>query len=239
LICRTKREGRHALLSLCFDGHFYLRFVRRGGIWAVLLLGAATVLGAAKVETTGACTESAVPDSVKKVLAAEGYRVTLDDGLTANLWPAAQIQTSSKVREDATYPLAPSTFFGVIVFGKNTRDCRGNTIPGGTYGLRYELQPNDGDHLGISPTPDFLLLVPVAADPNPAQVYSFDQLVHLSEQVTGKKHPAPLNLMPADTTQFPSVMTDSEERTILFFKVKTQSSGDLAFGLVVKAPSSE
>jgi hypothetical protein len=182
--------------------------------------------------------ESAVPDAVKKVLAVQGYRVTLEDGATANLWPVAQIQTGSKAREDATYGLAPSTFVGVIVLAKNTRDCRGNMIPAGAYNLRYELYPSDGAHLGVTPTPDFLLLVPTAADANPAQNYSFQQLVALSKQVTGKNHPAPMNLVPADATQFPSVVTDPEEHTILFFKVKTQS-GELPLGLVVKAPTPE
>ena len=201
-----------------------------------MLLAATALLAAVKVDTTGPCTESAVPEAVKQVLAGRGYQVTLDDGSTANLWPAAQIQTSGKVREDATYRLAPSTFFGVIVFAKNTRDCRGNLIPAGAYNLRYELQPNDGAHLGVTPTPDFLLLVPAAADRDPGQTYSFEQLVSLSKQVTGKNHPAPMNLVPADATQFPSVVTDAEEHTILYIKVKTQS-GELSVGLVVKAPT--
>ena len=212
--------------------------MRRQTLFAVVLLAASAVLAAPKVETTGPCTESAVPDAVKQVLAAKGYRVMLDDGSTASLWPAAQIQTGSKAREDATYGLAPSTFIGVIVLAKNTRDCRGNMIPAGAYNLRYELQPNDGAHLGVTPTPDFLLLVPAAADANPAQTYSFEQLVALSKQVTGKNHPSPMNLVPADVTQFPSVITDGEEHTILYLKVQTQS-GELPLGLVVKAPTPE
>ena len=212
--------------------------MRRQGPLALVLLAAAAVLAASKVETTGPCTESAVPDSVRQVLGQQGYRVTLDDGGTANLWPAAQIQNGSKAREDAIYGFAPSTFFGVIVFTKNTRDCRGNMIPAGAYNLRYELQPNDGSHLGVTPTPDFLLLVPAAADANPGQTYSFEQLVRLSKQVTGKNHPAPMNLVAPEATQFPSVITDAEEHTILYLKVKTQS-GDLPLGLVVKAPTPE
>jgi hypothetical protein len=204
----------------------------------VLLIAATAVLAAPKVETTGPCTERAVPDAVRQVLAAQGYRVTLDDGGTANLWPAAQMQTGSKAREDATYGFALSTLFGVIVFDKNTRDCRGNMIPAGAYNLRYELQPNDGSHLGVTPTPDFVLLVPAAADANPSQTYSFEQLVRLSKQVTGKNHPAPMNLVPPDAQQFPSVVTDAEEHTILYLKVKTQS-GDVPLGLVVKAPTPE
>lgn len=225
-------------LSSGSGAELFLRFVQRVGLSAVVLLAAIAVLAAPKVEITGPCTESAVPDSVKKALAPTGYHVTLDDGLTANLWPAAQILTSSKAREDATYALAPSTFFGVIVFAKSTRDCRGNTISAGAYNLRYELYPNDGAHLGVTPTPDFLLLVPAAADVNPGQSYSFEQVVNLSKQATGKNHPAPMNLAPADIAQFPSVVTDLEEHTMLYIKVKTQS-GELPIGLVVKAPTPE
>ena len=111
-------------------------------------------------------------------------------------------------------------------------------IPAGAYNLRYELQPNDGDHLGVTPTPDFLLLVPAAVDANPGQTYSYEQLVALSKQATGKNHPSPMNLVPADVTQFPSIITDAEEQTILYLKVKTQS-GELPLGLVVKAPTPE
>jgi hypothetical protein len=203
-----------------------------------LLLLAVGALAAPRVETTGLCTDAAVADAVKKALAPQGYRVTLDDGSTVDIWPPAQIQTTAKAREDATYPLAPSLFFGVIHFAKNARDARGNAISAGTYNLRYELQPNDGNHLGTSPTPDFVLLVPATADTNPAQSYSFDQVIHLSEQVTGKRHSAPFNLVPADATQFPSVTIDSEDHTILFFKVKTQS-GELPLALVVKGTTEE
>lgn len=195
-------------------------------------------LAVPKVERTGPCTDPVVADAVKKVLAPQGYRVTLDDGSIVDLWPAAQIPTSAKTREDATYSLPPSSFFGVIHFAKNARDARGNAISAGTYNLRYELQPNDGNHLGTSPTPDFLLLVPAAADTDPAQIYSFERVIQLSEQVTGKKHPGVFNLVPADAKQFPSVVTDANDHTVLFFKIKTRS-GELPLGLVVKGTTEE
>ena len=127
---------------------------------------------------------------------------------------------------------------GVIHFERNTRDYRGDAIQSGFYSLRYELQPNDGDHLGTSPTPDFLLLLPPASDTDPGHTYQFEELVGLSRQVTGKKHPAPFNLVPADAKEFPSVTTDPDDHTILFFNVKTQS-GELPMGLVVKGTTTQ
>ena len=82
------------------------------------------------------------------------------------------------------------------------------------------------------------MLVPAAADTNPAQSYSLDRMISLSEQVTSKRHPAVFNLVPADAKQFPSVVTDSENHTILFFRVKTES-GELPLALVVKGTTEE
>lgn len=212
--------------------------VRRAFACAAIFLVTSFAFAAPKVETISACSDSNVPDSIKKVLAAQGYRVTLDDGSAVEVWPRAQFATGTKAREDATYLLALSTFAGLIHFEKNTRDYRADAIPAGFYNLRYELQPNDGDHLGTSPTPDFLLLVPPSADTDPEHTYDFKALVDLSRQVTGKKHPAPLNLVPADAKEFPSVTTDPDDHTILFFKVKTQS-GELPMALVVKGTTTQ
>ena len=213
------------------------RIVRSLAVGTILLF-ATLARAAPRLDTLGPCTDASVPEAVKKALASQGYRVTLDDGSTVALWPRSQVATASKARDDATYPLAPSTFVGVIVFDKNTRDYRGDAIPAGTYHLRYELQPSDGDHLGTSPTPDFLLLVPPGSDSDPDRAYTFDQLVDLSRQVTGKKHPGPLNLVPAEAKELPLVSTDSEDHTILSFKVKTQS-GDLPLSLVIKGTTTE
>jgi hypothetical protein len=211
--------------------------MRKLALVFVLLL-ATVALAAPKLETVGACTDSSVPDGIKKALAAQGYKVTLDNGDTLTVWPAAEIKQAAKGRDDVIYQLTPSQFVGVIHFDKNTKDYRGNVIQAGTYNLRYEIQPSDGDHLGTAPTVDFLLLVPTAADADPAASYNFDQMVALSRQVTGKKHPAPFNLMPPDAKQYPSVSVDNEAHTILSFKVKSQS-GDMPFALVVNGTTTE
>ncbi len=211
--------------------------LRKCSVCAVLLL-ATVAVAAPKLETVGACSDPAVPDAVKRALAPQGYKVTLDNGDTLTVWPAAQIKQAAKGREDVTYQLAPSEFVGVIHFDKSTRDYRGNAIAAGAYNLRYEIQPSDGDHLGTAPTVDFVLLVPTAADADPNASYNFDQMVGLSRQVTGKKHPAPFNLLPPDAKQYPSVSVDNEAHTILAFKVKSQS-GEMPFSLVVNGTTTE
>jgi hypothetical protein len=44
-------------------------------------------------------------------------------------------------------------------------DFRGQQVPVGFYTLRYALIPDDGNHLGVSPNPDFLLLIPLSPIP--------------------------------------------------------------------------
>src|SRR5204863_9066085 len=122
LFIRTQAGTEHFLASTV---KHRLRYMRWKTAALLLLVLSASALAAPRVETTGPCTDSAVADAVRKALAPQGYRVILDDGSTVDLWPPAQIQSSAKTREDATYPLAPSLFFGVIHFAKNARDARG------------------------------------------------------------------------------------------------------------------
>src|SRR5437764_5148636 len=53
---------------------------------------------------------------------------------------------------------------GAVKIDKDFRDIRGRVIKPGTYTLRYGIQPANGDHLGVSPFRDFLLLSPAGAD---------------------------------------------------------------------------
>ena len=77
----------------------------------------------------------------------------------------------------------------MVSLPKGMSDFRGQAIPAGTYTLRYQTLPQDANHMGVSPNPDFLLAIPIASDTNPAANYLFRKLVSLSAQTTGA-HPA-------------------------------------------------
>ncbi len=47
------------------------------------------------------------------------------------------------------------------------------------------ILPQDANHMGVSPNPDFLLAIPIAADANPADNLAFQPLVKLSAKTTG------------------------------------------------------
>ena len=191
-----------------------------------------------KVESLGPLTESKVPEAVRKVLDNKGYRIALADGSVAcEIWLRRTVpaRTSKEDVPGAIYPqLAESTLLGVISFPQAATDYRGQAVPSGSYTLRYELLPDDGNHLGVAPNRDFLLLVPAAADANPDAVYKFDPLVDLSRQTSSSKHPAPLSMVQVASGAQPSVSKDEEGHWI-FSAALTMSSGEaVPFGLVVK-----
>ncbi len=121
----------------------------------------------AKVERIGAAPSSA-PADVKAALDDKGYRVTLDDGWSAELWLAKDLKLATKDAPGALYPeLGNSEFVGVLNLPKGMSDFRGQSVPAGTYTLRYQLIPQDANHMGVSANPDFLLAIPIATDSKP------------------------------------------------------------------------
>jgi hypothetical protein len=143
----------------------------------------------AKVERIDAAPTS-MPSDVKAALADKGYRVTLDDGWTAELWLAKNIKLATNDAPGALYPeLSNGQFVGVLNLPKRMTDFRGQALPAGTYNLRYQLIPQDANHMGVSPNPDFLLAIPIASDTKPDAVYPLGKLVGLSAKSTGA-HPA-------------------------------------------------
>ena len=87
------------------------------------------------------------------------------------------------------------TLVGAIRVAGAFKEIRGKVVKPGVYTLRYGLQPQNGDHLGISQFREFVLLSPAAIDTDP-KVLGFDGVVALSKEVIGTAHPASLSLDP-------------------------------------------
>src|SRR5829696_1917482 len=60
------------------------------------------------------------------------------------------------------------TLIGAAKIDKDFRDIRGRVVKAGTFTVRYGIQPANGDHLGVSPFRELLLLSPAALDSDPA-----------------------------------------------------------------------
>jgi len=206
------------------------------GLLILAVSSAALAADGGKVESIGAFADQSAPESVRKALASTGYRVVLADGNVAcEVWFRATVSTGKTDASGAVYTMLPEgALIGLITFPKATNDFRGQAIKAGTYTLRYEVHPADGNHMGISPIRDFLLLVPVAADPNPDATFKFEELVKLSAKASGTNHPAALSLVsPEAGAATTSVTTNEHNHTIFAAKIKT-ASGEIPIAFIVK-----
>jgi hypothetical protein len=211
-----------------------LRRTLGAGCLILLVSFAALAADGGKVESIGAFADQSAPEAVRKALAPNGYRITLaDGGVACEVWFRATVPAGKTDASGAIYTTLPEgALIGVITFPKMMNDFRGQSIKAGTYSLRYEVHPTDGNHMGISPIRDFLLLVPVAADPNPETNLKFEELVKLSAKASGTNHPAALSLASPAAAAL-SVTTDEHNHTIFAAKIKT-ATGEMPFAFIIK-----
>jgi hypothetical protein len=203
----------------------------------VLLISIPGRAQAGKIEPIGPLTESTVPEAIRAAVSAKGYRVASDDASPAiEIWYRKDVPAQPKAASTtAVYDrLTPSALVGVLHFTKASTDFRGQSVAAGFYTLRAALMPEDGNHLGVAPSRDFLLLLPIAADPGPDATPKFADLVALSRQASGTKHPAPLSLVPAEAGTAPALTKDDEGHIIFTATVHLSSGEDLPIALIVK-----
>jgi hypothetical protein len=215
--------------------------MRQLSLSAVLGLCVTALAQTGKVETVGPPSDSSIPAPVVKILDSQGQRLKLADGSTiCDIWLRKSVPAQAKKQSEALlYPeLSESTLVGVILFPQATADFRGQRIPAGNYTLRYELIPDDGNHLGVSPSRDFLLLVPAALDPDPAAAFKFDELVQMSRKATGTNHPGPLSLTQASGSTT-ALTRDADDHWIFSGALKLDSGKELPFALVVKGTAAQ
>src|SRR5271157_534101 len=208
-------------------------------LMAVLACIALSVVSAtAQVQRIGALSAVGVSDELKHAVEAKGYRVTLDDGWPADFWFVLQLKTALKDVPGALYPeLANGEFVGVVNLPKGMNDFRGQSIPSGVYTLRYQLLPQDGNHLGVAPNPDFLLAIPIASDRSPEQRYLYKKLIALSALSTGTGHPAVLAM---DSAGVPgSVVKDAQNVAVFSVAVPASASANEKLGIVVKGTAAQ
>lgn len=163
-------------------------------------------------------------------------------GVASRLAPAAKVTVGAatleiwlvqKLERPADGPgwtnVDSGTLVGAVRVSGDFKEIRGKVVKPGVYTLRYGLQPQNGDHLGISTFRDFLLLSPAAIDKDP-KVLGFDGVVGLSKEVIGTAHPASLSLDPPEDAPGAPLSTYQNE---LGHDGVVLRIGAVTFGLIV------
>jgi hypothetical protein len=196
---------------------------------------------AQKIEKLPTLDEASVPAAVKGVLDTAGTRVLLNDGTPlAEIWLRKSMPKSASANSDVLYPqIALTQMVGVAHFPNGAKDFRGHPVKAGWYTMRYEVQPNDGDHLGTAPNPDFLLLLSPSDDPDPNAKMDFKQLATASARSTGTRHPAVFEMMGPEPGDLPRAYTNADSYLIFSNNLKTDDGKSFPIAVVLKGQAAQ
>ena len=151
---------------------------------------------AASASITAAKHADPVPPEIQAPVAAQlkpgGVRASVDGAVLDFWWAGVPLSSAGP----AAWTAVPEgALIGAVKVSRAFRDIRGRVIKPGVYTLRYGIQPDNGDHLGVSPHRQFLLISPAADDRNPAP-QGHDGTVELSKASIGGSHPGVWSIDP-------------------------------------------
>ncbi len=87
------------------------------------------------------------------------------------------------------------------------------------YTLRYALFPLNGDHQGVAPQRDFLLLSPAAADTDPSAKPDYETLMTMSRKASGTPHPLVFSFWKDDSGAAQGVEAVGDSDRVLHVKI--------------------
>ncbi|TAM81064.1 MAG: hypothetical protein EPN47_14395 [Acidobacteria bacterium] len=172
-----------------------------------------------------------VPQAIQSGLQPQGESVLDSSGkivcevwLRKDLAPASSPDAASNVLYGK---IAQGSLVGVIHFPDAAKDFRGQGIKAGYYTLRYELVPEDGNHMGVSQYRDFLLLVPAAKDTDGDKAVTFNDALKLSRESTDTGHPGVMLMDSVSDTEktFPAVFQDYSQNWALQMESQLGNGG--------------
>lgn len=192
-------------------------------LFVLALAGLGTVEASAQTLAAEALA-AAPPDelnlAIKGLLGKSGAKVTSDATTLEFWWAPLTAESWDGLDEGAVV--------GAMRVTGPFEEIRGKTVAPGVYTLRYGLQPQNGDHLGVSETREFLLVSPAASDTK-SEPLSFDAAVAIAKLTTGTSHPASLSINPAEATEpaLTAYAADPDLKGVVF------EAGTLHFGLIL------
>ena len=160
--------------------------------------------------------------AIRASLAKEGFKIISSDGkVISEIWFRTPLPWGPKANEDSvSLPTIPhGSVLGAIRFPATGADRRGQTLKPGVYTLRFSYYPQNGDHQGVAPQRDFLILTPAADDKDLNATPNFDALMGMSRKASGTPHPAVLSFWRQDVDFTPGFDKLGEQDWVLQLKI--------------------
>lgn len=195
-----------------------------------LLLTASCAVAQYKLEVAGPPPAGLSP-AIAGLLKPAGHKILAPGGKPwCEVWFVDSAPTGPDTTEsDVSWKTAlPGAVVGVIHWPESGSDRRGQVIKAGLYTMRFSMFPINGDHQGVAPQRDFLLMTPAADDKDSAPVSNFDDLVNMSRKTSGTPHPAVLSMWKVESDFSPGLNQLGETDWVLHAKV-----GNVAIALVL------
>jgi hypothetical protein len=167
------------------------------------------------------------------MLQQDGIKVAGPNGITVEIWLRSDPPAGGKAEDNATIPgVAHGTLLGVMRTSGAYVDRRGQSIKPGVYTLRYSVYPVDGNHQGVAPQRDFLILGRMADDKDPKATPAFDALMDLSRKASGTPHPLCLSAWKGGSGD-KAIGKEGENDWVLNAKIGGTPVAILLFGIFV------
>lgn len=202
-----------------------MRTTRTLAILACLACGVARAEDLPKVEAKELAPPAGLAASLKPLLGKTAYTVVQDGEPVAIYWLRQEVPVTT-TEDPVGYDKVPEgEFVGVVEIKKEgLTDFRDQKLPAGIFTMRLGIQPQDGNHMGVAPTPEFLCLVPIAKDPD-VKAIAHDDLMKLSKLAANTGHPTVLYLQPfteKPSLAFPLVNTNADSHIVLNLQTKAK-----------------
>ncbi len=183
-----------------------------------------------KAEPAGAPpAELAAP--IAALMQKSGHKVVTPEGkLWCEVWFVAQAPSGPKTSEgDVTWATVPhGAVVGALRFPAPGTDRRAQVIKPGVYTMRFSYFPINGDHQGVAPQRDFLVLTPAGEDKDAAPIPVVDTLMEMSRKASGTPHPAVLSMWKVESDFKPGMNKSGEHDWALHAK-----AGDAQISLLL------
>ena len=205
---------------------------------AVLSLTVAAAGQEYTVETFAAPAPEELAPAVRESLSHHAVRVLGPKGPFCDIWlrDPVPVKAGAAMQLGIAYnQLRQGSLVGAIRFHGEVTGYRKQRVQPGVYTLRYALHPVDGNHMGVAPQRDFLLLAP-ADDDRSTEALPFDEVVALSRKATGTRHPSVWSLVePEDDPDSLTALIHWEEENlwILYLKAQAGETSTLLLALVI------
>jgi hypothetical protein len=197
--------------------------------FAFLLL-TGVLLGAHSTEPAGA-PPSDVDPAITAVLQKDGVRIKDGDKVLMEWWFVSSApKAANNAGDNVTITDIPhGALMGVVRFPERGADRRGQPIKSGVYTARLSFFPPDGNHQGVAPQRDFLILSLANADKDPKATPDYNTLMQWSQDASGTPHPLVFSMWKVDAAKFKAgVSQEGEHDQVLQTKV-----GDIAIAVIV------